>query len=128
MGMMGLRHMFLSAASDMTSQFTGKERDAETGLDYFGARYYSGAQGRFTSVDPISATALHLINPQRWNMYVYATNNPLLNIDPDRNTVTKYGDRQRNSRIVLPLVPYAGLKYIGGRKSLDTHCLRIPLP
>jgi RHS repeat-associated protein len=29
------------------SQFTGKERDAETGLDYFGARYYSGAQGRF---------------------------------------------------------------------------------
>ncbi len=33
-------------------RFTGKERDAETGLDYFGARYYSGAQGRFTSVDP----------------------------------------------------------------------------
>jgi RHS repeat-associated protein len=28
---------------------TGKERDAETGLDYFGARYYSGAQARFTS-------------------------------------------------------------------------------
>jgi hypothetical protein len=32
--------------------FTGKERDAETGLDFFGARYYSGAQGRFTSPDP----------------------------------------------------------------------------
>jgi RHS repeat-associated protein len=32
--------------------FTGKERDAETGLDYFGARYFSGAQGRFTSQDP----------------------------------------------------------------------------
>ena len=31
-------------------QFTGKERDAETGLDYFGARYVSGAQGRFTSL------------------------------------------------------------------------------
>jgi RHS repeat-associated protein len=35
------------------NQFTGKERDAETGLDYFLARYYSGAQGRFTSTDPI---------------------------------------------------------------------------
>src|SRR4051812_29343541 len=32
-------------------KFTGKERDAETGLDYFGARYFSGVQGRFTSVD-----------------------------------------------------------------------------
>jgi hypothetical protein len=30
------------------SHSSGKERDAETGLDYFGARYYSGAQGRFT--------------------------------------------------------------------------------
>ncbi|MEO8660108.1 MAG: RHS repeat-associated core domain-containing protein, partial [Bryobacteraceae bacterium] len=34
-------------------EFTGKERDAETGLDYFGARYFSGAQGRFTTPDPI---------------------------------------------------------------------------
>jgi hypothetical protein len=34
---------------------TGKERDNETGLDYFGARYFSGAQGRFTSPDPFSA-------------------------------------------------------------------------
>ena len=33
------------------TEFTGKERDSETGLDYFGARYYSGAQGRFTSPD-----------------------------------------------------------------------------
>jgi RHS repeat-associated protein len=34
-------------------QFTGKERDGNTGLDYFGARYYSGVQGRFTSADPL---------------------------------------------------------------------------
>jgi len=32
----------------LPAKFTGKERDAETGLDYFGARYFSGAQGRFT--------------------------------------------------------------------------------
>jgi RHS repeat-associated protein len=36
----------------VTQLFTGKERDGETGLDYFGARYYASAQGRFTSADP----------------------------------------------------------------------------
>jgi hypothetical protein len=45
--------MFFSAAFNLTSQFTGKERD-ETGLDYFGARYFSGAMGRFTSADPMN--------------------------------------------------------------------------
>ncbi len=43
----------------------------------------SSAQGRFTSPDPISGTALHLINPQRWNMYAYGLNNPLFYTDPD---------------------------------------------
>ena len=64
-------------------EFTGKERDSESGLDYFGARYFSGAQGRFTSADPISATPVHIIDPQRWNMYAYVRNNPLVYIDPD---------------------------------------------
>lgn len=36
---------------DLSKQITGKERDAETGLDFMEARYYSGAQGRFTSPD-----------------------------------------------------------------------------
>jgi len=62
--------------------FTAKERDAETGLDYFGARYFSSAQGRFTSPDPINHPAESevgeeefLSNPQRWNKYAYALNN-----------------------------------------------------
>lgn len=55
----------------------------ETGLDYFGARYMSAAQGRFTSPDPHTGTLLHVLNPQRWNMYAYAVNNPLLYVDPD---------------------------------------------
>ncbi len=63
-------------------KFTGKERDAETGLDYFGARYYSGAQGRFTSVDPDNAGALE-DDPQSWNAYAYGRNNPLKYTDPD---------------------------------------------
>ena len=64
------------------SRSTGKERDAETGLDYFGARYYSGAQGRFTSVDPIGIMKQKLMDPQQWNAYGYARNNPLKFMDP----------------------------------------------
>lgn len=62
-------------------RFTGKERDAETGLDYFGARYYSGAQGRFSSPDPLMASA-NVADPQSWNRYAYAGNNPLRYTDP----------------------------------------------
>jgi RHS repeat-associated protein len=43
-------------------QFTGQERDDETGLDYFNARYHSSMQGRFTSVDPLMDSA-HATNP-----------------------------------------------------------------
>jgi RHS repeat-associated protein len=62
-------------------KFTGKERDAETGLDFFGARYFSGAQGRFTSPDaPFNDQ--HPEDPQSWNLYAYARGNPLLYTDP----------------------------------------------
>jgi RHS repeat-associated protein len=57
-------------------RFTGKERDAETGLDYFGARYLSSAQGRFTSPDAPFADQFPE-NPQSWNLYSYTRNNPL---------------------------------------------------
>ena len=62
-------------------QFTSKERDAETGLDYFGARYYAGAQGRFTSPDEVFADQYEQ-DPQSWNMYSYVRNNPLRFADP----------------------------------------------
>ncbi|MEO8049389.1 MAG: RHS repeat-associated core domain-containing protein [Acidobacteriota bacterium] len=62
--------------------FTSKERDAETGLDFFGARYMSSAQGRFTTVGPVFATA-SLFNPQSWNGYAYTLNNPLKYVDTD---------------------------------------------
>lgn len=63
-------------------KFTSKERDAETGLDYFGARYMSSAQGRFTSPDgPLNDQDPS--DPQSWNLYGYVRNNPLRAIDPN---------------------------------------------
>jgi len=76
----------------MTLGFTGKERDAETGLDYFGARYMSGAQGRFTGPDPHNIImessgeeefSIFLSDPQNWNRYAYVANNPASMTDPD---------------------------------------------
>jgi RHS repeat-associated protein len=48
-------------------RFTGKERDAETGLDWFNSRHFSAAQGRFTSPDSPSFSKLSY--PQTWNLY-----------------------------------------------------------
>ena len=69
------------------SKFTGKERDAETGLDYFGARYFGGAQGRFTSPDRPQVDQ-HAEDPQSWNLYSYVRNNPLRFVDPTGTTLT----------------------------------------
>lgn len=62
-------------------KFTSKERDAETGLDYFGARQYASKQGRFISPDPLQGSG-KAADPQSWNRYVYSLNNPLLFTDP----------------------------------------------
>jgi RHS repeat-associated protein len=69
--------------NDWVEQYrsTGKERDSETGLDYFGTRYFSGAQGRFTSADEPLADQFEQ-NPQSWNLYSYGRNNPLRFVDP----------------------------------------------
>src|SRR6185503_687900 len=62
-------------------QFTQQERDIETGLDYFNARYYSSTAGRFTSVDPLLASA-RPTDPQSFNRFTYTRNNPLRFSDP----------------------------------------------
>ena len=69
------------------SLFTGKERDTESGNDYFGARYYSSTMGRFLSPDwsakaePVPYAKLD--NPQSLNLYSYMRNDPLGGVDPD---------------------------------------------
>lgn len=87
---------------------TQKERDNETGLDYFLARYHSSTQGRFTSPDEFSGgpdelyvlgsgdqekQALpyaEITNPQSLNKYTYCYNNPLRYVDPDGHLGTPW--------------------------------------
>jgi RHS repeat-associated protein len=63
----------------MHNKFTGKERDSESGLDYFGARYCGSTMGRFMSPDwSAKAQAVpnsDLSNPQSLNLYSYVNNN-----------------------------------------------------
>jgi RHS repeat-associated protein len=71
------------AANDLSPMhFTGKERDSESGLDYFGARYNSSAIGRWLSTDPAFESEI-LELPQSWNRYTYVYNRPLFATDPD---------------------------------------------
>lgn len=77
---------FACAVCFPSSHFTGKERDVETGNDYFEARYYSSAMGRFLSPDwsakeePVPYAKLD--DPQTLNLYAYVLNNPLTRMDP----------------------------------------------
>lgn len=75
------------AGAGQPKKFTGKERDTETGLDYFGARYHSAPTARFTTVDPVLNVKASLFNPHRWNRYAYALSNPLRFNDPDGREV-----------------------------------------
>jgi len=68
---------------NLNQKFTGTQRDAETGLDYFGRRYYGGALGRWASPDPKGVSLRHLLNPQKLNKYNYVINNPLSLFDPN---------------------------------------------
>jgi RHS repeat-associated protein len=71
------------APSPFNRLFTGKEKDQETGQDYFGARYYRAGIGRFTTVDPELRIKDALVDPQKWNRYAYVQNDPLRYVDPD---------------------------------------------
>jgi RHS repeat-associated protein len=79
-------------------KFTGKERDTETGLDYFGARYYGSNMGRFMSPDSLPSSAKPN-DPQTWNRYSYVLNRPTVAIDPDgQATLLVIVDTSVNSR------------------------------
>ena len=73
--------LLFGASDDVEQKFTGQIRDSETGMDFFTARYYGSALGRFISPDPANAGA-DATDPQSWNAYAYVRNNPLALVDP----------------------------------------------
>lgn len=99
----------------VSMEFTGKERDGETGLDYFGARYTSAAHGRFTSADPYviqfemlkgrndderrSLLDQYISTPQIWNRYAYVLNNPLVVSDPDGKRAFNQSEQDAINRL-----------------------------
>ncbi|MGI0035370.1 MAG: RHS repeat-associated core domain-containing protein [Nitrososphaera sp.] len=75
----------LSGSTRNTHKFTGHERDAETGLDYMHARFYSPRAVRFGSTDP--AGPQHIWNATALNRFSYVHSNPMGFIDPDGQVV-----------------------------------------
>ena len=70
------------AYDNVMHKYTGQERDTEgPGLDFFHARYFHGAQGRFTSADNFLSDTTSR-DPQSWDLYAYARNNPFRYVDP----------------------------------------------
>lgn len=128
------------AADGVRQQFTSYERDNETGLDYALARYYSSTQGRFASVDPFNIAfetqqvaernpekAIALLNaylsqPQQWNRYSYAINNPLLYVDPDGEAIqlsNDPGERERQLQALREMVGPAAAGYLYAHQGSD---------
>lgn len=91
------------------SRYTGKERDAESGLDYFGARYMSSSMGRFMSpdwsakIEPVPYSKLD--NPQSLNLYSYVLNNPLSLTDADGHVGKCEGDTAQCGADLAKLAP-----------------------
>jgi len=86
----GEEHL-ITGTKENDLRFVGKEKDQETGLLYFGARYMEAMIGRFLAPDPVGPVDektgkindKNLLNPQRLNYYAYGLNNPYRYIDPD---------------------------------------------
>ena len=108
------------------SRYTGKERDSESGNDYFGARYYSSAMGRFMSPDPIHFQARMLYDPQSFNLYSYVRNNPLLLTDPTGEAIELTGDEEARKKELDALKNGVGTKagaYLYDNSVTDKHAI-----
>jgi RHS repeat-associated protein len=91
----GGERVITSSLSDEHYKFTGKERDAESGLDNFGARYNASTMGRFMTPDwaakPTTVPYAEFGDPQSLNLYSYVRNNPLSRRDADGHEVDLTG-------------------------------------
>ncbi len=92
-------------------RYTGKERDEESGLYYYGARYYASHLCRWVAVDPMADERV------QWTPYVYVRNSPAVNHDPtgsldhsihDGETGDDEGDKR--SGHPDPHITYGGIR------------------
>jgi RHS repeat-associated protein len=93
--------------SQQRYRFVGKERDGETGLDYFGARYYASWLGRWISSDPAG-----LIDGL--NLFAYCHNNPIIRTDPDGTKVEVIAPVKGARRLLDPEKKAEARTYIEG--------------
>src|SRR5258707_8645348 len=96
----------IAGDTSTSHKFTGKERDSETQLDYFGARYYSNGLGRFITPDwaakPAAVPYAVLGDPQSLNLYTYVRNIPTTNIDPDGHENLNANNNDRGNTNWVP--------------------------
>ncbi len=85
----GIHHTYVNAF-DPVWKFSGKEQDRESGLYYFGARYYDPTLYRFLGPDPVIPTDVALYAPQRWNLYGYCLGNPLIYSEVEGAFIVEY--------------------------------------
>jgi RHS repeat-associated protein len=102
----------IAGGAGTTHKFTDKERDPESGLDYFGARYYSSAMGRFATPDwadkPTTVPYSELSDPQSLNLYSYVRNRPTAFVDDDGHddvAAPSCGGTNKCTETVVPDTP-----------------------
>jgi RHS repeat-associated protein len=126
---------YYSNPDSTNPKLTGQVRDSETydpnggtANDWFIARTFSGAQGRFQSVDPGNAGA-DPSNPQTWNAYAYVGNNPLSYVDPSgMQGISIFAPAGESSSAWSLLGPGAAAAFILYEAFFDNGPASHPLP
>ena len=114
----------LLTANSLTYTFSAKERDSETGLSYFGSRYYSSDLSIWLSVDPMSDKYASL------SPYVYCADNPVKLVDPDGEEIYVEIDGVKYKYNGNGLVGKDGCEFVpkansfGGRVLKDLNALK----
>jgi RHS repeat-associated protein len=108
----------ISASFADNHTFSAKERDTETGLSYFGARYYSSDLSIWLSVDPMSGKY------PSFSPYVYCANNPVKLVDPDGRQWESKADEEKALSLIEQAQDnqktiYASIKMITSKKELS---------
>jgi len=106
-------------------KFTGKKRDVETGLDYFGARYYSNGLGRWVSADwsvtPVPVPYADFGDPQSLNLYGFVGGNPASKADPDGHCCTLGEVVDFVGGVSQGIVASASVGAVGAPRSSDSN-------